>query len=69
MVNPVFLSIRLLGLAATGIALGAGWKLGTYLVDCAMGDTKANEAIERLKGSVSGEKDPIWKRKFSRVSD
>jgi hypothetical protein len=28
--------VKLLGLAATGVVLGAGWKLGSYLVDSAM---------------------------------
>jgi hypothetical protein len=69
MANPGFLFLKLMGFAAAGIALGAGWKLGTYLVDTATGDTKANELIGRLKCAIRDEKDPLWKRKFSRISE
>jgi hypothetical protein len=69
MAIPALLPIKLLGWATAGIALGVGWKVGTYLVDTAMGDTRVTEFIERMKLKCEREEEPLWKRQFSRFSD
>lgn len=64
--------LRLLGFAASGFALGVGWKLGSHLVDVAMGEKdltwpKVPDAVTGVFESCKGQ-DPLWKRKFSKVS-
>jgi len=69
MAIPGLLPIKILGWAAAGMALSVGWKVGTYLVDTAMGDTRVVQFIERLKLKCEGEREPLWKRQFSRFSE
>ncbi len=69
MAIPGLLPIRILGWAAAGMALGVGWKVGTYLVDTAMGDTRVKDFLESLKCRCEGEEPPLWKRRFSRFSE
>jgi len=69
MAIPVLLPLRILGWAAAGLAMGVGWKVGTYLVDTAMGDTRVAEFIEELKSKCQCEAEPLWKRRFSRFTE
>ena len=63
-------SIKFLGLAAVGVALAAGWKLGSYLVDVCLDEETRDRFFEGV-GSMCGEEKepPLWKRHFSRISD
>ena len=64
--------LRLLGFAATGLVLGAGWKLGSHLVDVAMGEKELKwPDLEKICPREEGEKEPepLWKRKFPRFSE
>jgi len=69
MAIPALLPLKILGWAAAGIAMGAGWRVGTYLVDTAMGDSRVKELVERLKCGCGGEATPLWKRQFTRFSE
>ncbi|MDQ7784516.1 MAG: hypothetical protein RDU20_16645 [Desulfomonilaceae bacterium] len=69
MAVPALLPIKLLGWAAVGLALGAGWKLGTYVVEKAAGDPRMTDLMERMKGRCAGQETPLWKRRFSRFSE
>lgn len=68
----VLYPLRIAGWAAFGLALGAGWKLGSHLVDVAMGerDLKWPE-LPRLADLVkTGEgNQPLWKRRFTKVTE
>lgn len=67
MSSIILAPIRLLGWAAAGMAFAAGWKLGSYVGELATGEKK-------LEWPDSGiltrreEPEPLWKRKFSRIS-
>jgi hypothetical protein len=69
MVNPAFFGLKLLGWTAAGMALAVGWKLGCYLVDMAMGGPESGHWFERAEGEKESKEEPLWKRKFSRVSE
>jgi hypothetical protein len=65
----ILLPVKFLGIAAAGLAFGAGWKLGSYLFDEAIANReilqeKASKLFEKLRA-----KEPIWKRQFSKVSE
>ena len=60
---------RLVGWAAAGVALGAGLKLGSYLVDAAMGEKEVKwPNLEGLFQKDTGH-DPLWKKQFGKISD
>jgi hypothetical protein len=63
-------SVKLFGVAAAGVALAVGWKLGSYLVDVALDEETRDRFFERV-GEACGEhqEQPLWKRRFSRVSE
>jgi hypothetical protein len=69
MTNPLLLPIRTLGWAAAGLAAGvAGWKLGVYLAEVALGEKESPlDSVSRLFDELKPE-DPLWKRKFDPVS-
>jgi hypothetical protein len=69
MVHPALFGLKLLAWAAAGMALGAGWKLGCYLVDMAMGGPESGHWFECPEGEKESEEEPLWKRKFSKVSE
>ncbi len=69
MAIPVLFPLRILGWAAAGVALGVGWKVGTHLVDTAMGDPRVKEFVNDLKSACKEEEEPLWKRQYSRLSD
>jgi hypothetical protein len=63
-------SVKFLGLAAAGVALAVGWKLGSYLVDVCLDEDTRDRFFEGV-GNICGEEKepPLWKRQFSRISD
>ncbi len=64
----VFPAIRLIGWAAAGFALGAGWKLGKNLVDVAMGEKDLVWPPKFGPDDKSGPHSELIKRKFTRIS-
>ncbi len=66
--NPLWIPVKLAGLLAAGVALGAGWRLGGFLGDLATGDRTVD--LSTLKGFFDAKPDaePLWKRKFGPVS-
>jgi len=68
MAGPLLLPVKLLGWAAVGAALAAGWKLGSYIVDRVLADEKMCSFLDRMKEKEATEAEPLWKRKFSKVS-
>jgi hypothetical protein len=61
--------VRLLGLVAAGFALGVGWKLGSHLVDVAMGEKDLLWPSGREKDKPEQGEEPLWKRRFAKISD
>ncbi|MFH0821126.1 MAG: hypothetical protein V2B18_00110, partial [Pseudomonadota bacterium] len=55
--------VKLLGWVALGAAFGVGIKLGSHLVDMVMGETDAPGKPEDAQSD-----EPLWKRRFDRVS-
>jgi hypothetical protein len=69
MINPISIAIKLAGIVAAGAALGAGWHLGTYLGDVALGEKTIDwPSLETLFGARDAE-EPLWKRKFGPISE
>lgn len=70
MASPALgLSVKLLGVAAIGLALAAGWKLGSHLVAVAMGE---QDLCWPTRGDLyprSSDGEPLWKRTFSKFSE
>ncbi len=60
--------IKLLGLAAVGLALAVGWKIGSRLVDMVF-DKEAREGLFEWMGPQRKSDEALWKRQFSKVSD
>ncbi len=69
MANPLLFPLKTLGWAAAGLAAGAaGWKLGVYLAEVALGEKESpldrvSQMLDELKPQ-----EPLWKRKFEPVS-
>jgi hypothetical protein len=61
--------LRFLGLTAAGFALGAGWKLGSHLVDAAMGEKDLFEGRPDSGDTPDDSCDPLWRRRFAKISD
>ena len=61
--------VRLLSWMALGIAVGAGWKVGSYLAETAI-DEKGRwwASVKDLVQWAQAE-EPIWRRKFTKVSE
>ncbi len=69
MSNLLLFPVKFLGFAAVGFALGAGWKLGTYLVDVAL-DQETRDRFFECTGLAQGSAEaPLWKRSYSKVSE
>jgi hypothetical protein len=69
MANPILLPMKALGWAAAGFVAGtAGWKLGVYLAEVALGEKES--PLDRVSQVLDGLKpqDPLWKRKFEPIS-
>ena len=61
--------VKFLGFAALGFGLAVGWKLGSCLVNVAL-DKETRERFFEWTGVQEGSAgEPLWKRKFSRVSE
>ncbi len=61
--------VRLLGLAAAGFALGAGWKLGGHLLDVVAGKKDLLWPKSGEQGSAASGNEALWKRRFSKVGE
>ncbi|AFM26434.1 hypothetical protein [Desulfomonile tiedjei] len=70
MASFLLFPIKILGWAAAGFALGAGWKAGSHVVKTIMQDENVQQFFQDVKGkgqnagAPSGQADPLWKRKF-----
>lgn len=72
MIHPVLFPVGLLGWAAAGVALGAGWKLGGYLADLILDKEKREKVVSYFEEQSHQEQPPqppLWKRKFHPVSE
>lgn len=69
MTGVILFPLKLLALAAAGVAVGVGWKVGAYLGDVVTGEKEfaAPHVLDQLR--QEGGCEPLWKRKFSKVSD
>lgn len=67
--NPILLPMKAVGWAAAGVAAGlAGWKLGVYLAEVALGEKESPvDVISKYFEELQGE-EPLWKRKFEPIS-
>jgi hypothetical protein len=70
--NPLLFPIKMFGWVAAGVALGVGWKLGSYLLNAAMADENVKRFMRDFTcqaegGGEGGE--PLWARKFEKFSD
>ncbi len=61
--------LRILGLTAAGFALGAGWKLGSHLVEVVMGEKDLTWARRGEEGTARDSSDQLWRRRFAKISD
>jgi|WetSurMetagenome_2_1015567.scaffolds.fasta_scaffold2455234_1 hypothetical protein len=68
MPNLLLFPLKLLGWTAAGAALAVGWKLGSYLVDTVVNDPEWNEFFVRTPHEEGKSGEPLWQRKFSKVS-
>lgn len=64
----LIIPMRMLALAAAGFALGAGWKLGSHMVDIATGrkDLLWPRREEETAGSGN---EALWRRKYGKVGE
>ena len=65
----LIIPVRMLGLAAAGFALGAGWKLGSHVVDIAMGKKDLLWPRCGENDAGKGEGEALWRRKHSRITE
>jgi len=68
MTKMLFLPLKMLGWVSAGFALGVGWKLGSYLVKSVMQYDLWQKCSENKDVPTNGGSEPLWKRKFSKVS-
>jgi len=64
----IALPIKIIGWTAAGVALAAGWKLGSYIINAAANNTEVQRFYENMKACCKPE-EPLWKRQFSKVSE
>jgi hypothetical protein len=69
MIHSALVPVKLLGWAATGLALGVGWKVGGYLADLALDKDKRAEFLKCFSCEEEAPPEPLWKRKFTPVSE
>ncbi len=68
----LLLPVKVFGWAVAGMAIGVGWKLGTYLVNAATADENVKgfmRMFECSSGRTEETSEPIWARKFPKFSD
>ena len=68
MSHIVLFPVKMLGLAAAGLALAVGWKVGSRLVDVVFDKQARDRFFEWVNPECKGEEAPLWKRQFSKVS-
>ena len=62
-------SIRITtGLAAAGLIVWGGWKLGEYLAHIALEEIESSHAQATDLTTENHDRKPLWKRRFSPVS-
>lgn len=59
---------KILGWAAAGLALGAGWKVGSYLVNQLANDPSVKDFLSSISATDKPAEEPLWKRRFSKIS-
>ncbi len=70
MASFLLFPIKILGWAAAGFALGAGWKVGSHVVKTVMQDENVQQFFQDVKakskkaGKPTEQGDPLWKRRF-----
>lgn len=69
MTNMILFPLRMLGWVSAGFALGVGWKLGSYLVNTVMQAEQLQKFAEKPNASGCEAQEPLWKRKFTKVSE
>ncbi len=69
MSQVVLFPIKLLGLAAAGLALAVGWKMGSRLVDMVFDEEAREGFFKWMEPQGKSDEAPLWKRQFSKVSD
>jgi hypothetical protein len=57
-----------MGLAAAGLAVWGGWKLGKYLAHIALEEIETSHAQATDLTTEKLHRKPLWKRQFSPVS-
>lgn len=60
--------IKMLGLAAAGLAFAVGWKVGSHLVDIVFNEQARDRFFEWVDPECKGGKTPLWKRQYSKAS-
>jgi hypothetical protein len=68
MSHIVLFPIKMLGLAAAGLALAVGWKMGSRLVEVVFDKEARERFYEWMEPELKSEEAALWKRKFSKVS-
>ncbi len=66
--NFLVIPLRMLGLAAAGFALGAGWKLGAHLVDVTLGKEPLFGSGTSSDGQ-SADRKALLERRFEGTQD
>ncbi len=66
---PLLIPLRFLGAAAAGFGLAVGWKLGSHLVQVAMGKEDLLWPPRNCRSESDLDADALLKRKFSKLSD
>jgi len=71
MSNPLFLPLKVFGWAfGAAVAAAGGWKLGCYLAEVVTGEREPPwSCFEAGPPREDEEPEPLWKRKFSPVSE
>lgn len=64
----LFPALRILGWAAAGFAVAVGWKLGSELVEVAMGRKTLKWPERPGSSQACRDRDDILKRRFDKVS-
>ncbi len=62
--SMLLLPIKVLGWATVGLALGAGWKIGSYLVNAAMADENVQRFMRDFTcqtGRAEEAGEPLWR--------
>jgi len=69
MIMPLPTPISIVRFVVAGVALGAGWKVGCFLVELASGEKSINWSPVRNLLRKPPEEERLWKRQFGKVSE